>query len=433
MIFLVWLLIYVILRVVHADSEFTEFFYDLSKDDHESTNLIDSSEYSSIIESMRAHAFSYSIGESDAHFNAAKVKNAFTAANGYAPWETNHQSREIKQRYFPISPPHVVFLIVDDLGINELGYQSTYQKWISPFIDQLAGEGVKLGGYHTHEYCMPSRAALLTGRYGFRFGMQTTAAGKISTEDSQEHELPLSQVTLAEEFKSVGYHTILIGKWHMGCSSLAKYPTYRGFDYFYGYLDGAIDYLEKCSYMMTDCYLDYFENELHVSDVAALETYAPMDIQTKAIEAIKYHAENYEGTPMFMYYATPLTHSPYDEIPDDYLNRCYASPKSSLFLEKCAMIVMVNEFVQNISCVLQQYNMWDNTLFVFVSDNGALSEFAGANYPYRGQKFDLFRGSQTVTAFMHGNVIPEHIRGTKYNGLIHAVGTMYESLFFRCM
>ena len=132
---------------------------------------------------------------------------AFLAANGAVPW-LNTLSTAVKpsvtQRYQNKAAPHIIFFLVDDWGYNDCGYQSSWLNWTTPNIDKLMHAGVRFTHYYTHELCGPSRAALLTGRYAARFGMNG------DTQDIVE--LPHSEFTLGQEMQSAGYRTNLIGK-----------------------------------------------------------------------------------------------------------------------------------------------------------------------------------------------------------------------------
>lgn len=99
--------------------------------------------------------------------------------------------------------------------------------WTTPTIDNLASEGIVLQNYYTNYLCGPSRASFLTGRYSLRTGV-TDYVG----------ELPLNESTIAQELRSAGYRSYLIGKWDMGFSTIQHMPIQRGFDYFYGFLSG---------------------------------------------------------------------------------------------------------------------------------------------------------------------------------------------------
>ena len=119
--------------------------------------------------------------------------------------------------------------------------------------------------------------------------------------------------------KSAGYRTYLVGKWDLGFSTSAHLPTRRGFDYFYGYLNGVIDYWTK----NFETHLDLHENEDLVTDADAISPtlHAAHLFQRKAEAAIASHAAGYPGTPMFLLYPTQLIHSPWD-APSSYLDRC---------------------------------------------------------------------------------------------------------------
>lgn len=132
---------------------------------------------------------------------------AFQACGGYCTYIDNEYQLDVSQVYFPKSPPHIVFVLVDDWGWNDVGFRSTYMSWTTPTIDRLALEGVYLNNYFTQSFCVPTRGAFLTGRFAGRLGL---------LEDIGTEELPLSEVTIAQEMKSAGYRTYMIGKWDLG-------------------------------------------------------------------------------------------------------------------------------------------------------------------------------------------------------------------------
>ena len=130
--------------------------------------------------------------------------------------------------------PNILFIIADDLGYADVGFQGC-KDIPTPNIDSLAASGVRFtSGYVSGPYCSPSRAGLLTGRYQNRFGFEFipfhTPAG-----------LPVSQKTIADYLKAAGYRTALVGKWHVGLGPEC-HPLKRGFDEYFGFLDGAHSY-----------------------------------------------------------------------------------------------------------------------------------------------------------------------------------------------
>eukprot|EP01035_Chromulina_nebulosa_P023701 gene23701-30736_t len=178
----------------------------------------------------------------------------WASKKGISPWvETDFKSIDIKQRYNNENAPNIVFVLVDDWGWNDVGFRSNYLAWTTPTIDSLMSEGINLDNYYTYQQCTPSRGALMTGRFALRLGLW---------EAHDQAELPLHEVTLAQELKSAGYQTYLIGKWHLGTSTNQHLPNNRGFDYFYGYLSGYIDYWSKTY----DNFQDLYENKKLVSD-----------------------------------------------------------------------------------------------------------------------------------------------------------------------
>ena len=276
------------------------------------------------------------------------IKQQWDDCHTTCPWTLNTAQYDIEHKYSYPKAPHIVFILVDDWGYNDVGYRSTSMTWTTPTIDKLAAEGVILNNYFTHESCAPSRGALMTGRLAIRLGLQGAA-------DDFGPELPLAEVTLAQELKSAGYKTYLVGKWHLGMSSASRTPTYRGFDYFYGYYNSYIDYWTKSFQVSTTlfqhvmstrpintstnissntlCHHSYDHstqgyNDLHeglesVTDPKALDEklFSQFLFQQKAEKVITTHALMYKTYPMFLLYAMQLVHAPY-QVPAVYSSRC---------------------------------------------------------------------------------------------------------------
>jgi arylsulfatase A-like enzyme len=125
------------------------------------------------------------------------------------------------------SRPNIIFIMADDLGNADLGYRGSDIK--TPNIDKLAREGVRLESFHGMPVCTPSRAALMTGRYPMRYGLQTLVIFPNHT-----YGLPTDERTLPQALKEAGYQTSMVGKWHLGHADKKYWPQNRGFDHFYG-------------------------------------------------------------------------------------------------------------------------------------------------------------------------------------------------------
>ena len=136
------------------------------------------------------------------------------------------------------TPPNIVVILADDLGNADLGYRGSDIR--TPNIDKLAKEGVRLESFHGMPVCTPARAALMTGRYPMRYGLQTLVIFPNHT-----YGLPTDERTLPQALKEVGYKTAMVGKWHLGHADRKYWPQNRGFDHFYGNLVGEVDYFTK--------------------------------------------------------------------------------------------------------------------------------------------------------------------------------------------
>src|SRR5690349_1671838 len=131
--------------------------------------------------------------------------------------------------------PHIVYIVADDLGWKDVGYHGSEIR--TPNIDRLAREGARLEQFYTQSMCTPTRAALMTGRYPFRYGLQT-----LVIPSPMKYGLATDEWLLPQALKEAGYSTVMVGKWHLGHSDRKYWPRQRGFDYHYGAVLGEIDY-----------------------------------------------------------------------------------------------------------------------------------------------------------------------------------------------
>ena len=134
--------------------------------------------------------------------------------------------------------PNIVFIMADDLGNADLGYRGGEIR--TPNIDRLALAGVRCESFYGMPVCTPSRAALMTGRYPIRHGLQT-----LVIFPSHGYGLPTDERTLPQALKAAGYQTYMVGKWHLGHADQKFWPQNRGFNHFYGNLVGEVDYFTK--------------------------------------------------------------------------------------------------------------------------------------------------------------------------------------------
>jgi len=191
-----------------------------------------------------------------------------------------------------MNAPNFVFVLADDLGYNSLSPE------VSPFLSSLQGSSITLTNYYAQEVCTPSRMAFLTGRHPLTLGWQYGAQ-----EASETGGLGLDETTLAEVLQLQGYTTFMMGKWNAGNASPRYLPTARGFDYYFGYLDGYNNYWSKLrpqspqyrDFMYSDsqCYYQY--------DTDDVESYSTNLYGDAAVQAIAGH--DFAASPIFMYMA----------------------------------------------------------------------------------------------------------------------------------
>ena len=277
------------------------------------------------------------------------------------------------------APPNIVVILADDLGYGDVGFNGC-PDIPTPNIDSVAANGALCtNGYATHCYCSPSRAAIITGRYQHRFGYDT--AGPTPGSDNPRQGLPMTELTLPQLLKPAGYVCGAIGKWHLGYVP-ELYPTRRGFDEFFGFLDAGSH---------------YYGAELLRNETPLIEPAYLTDAFTR--EGVAF-INNHATQPFFLYLAYNAVHKPYDRPPDVYMQRVayITDPDRRLY---AAMVVALDDGVGQVLQTLRANNILDNTLIFFLSDNGAPKEAATSgdrsnNYPLRGYKMNVLEGGIRV-------------------------------------
>ena len=301
--------------------------------------------------------------------------------------------------------PHIVYIVADDLGWKDVGYHGSDIK--TPNIDKLAQDGARLEQFYVQPMCTPTRAALLTGRYPFRYGLQTAVIPTPS-----KYGLPTDEWLLPQALKEAGYKTIMVGKWHLGHSDRKYWPRQRGFDYHYGSMVGEIDYFTHTSANVTD----WFRNNQPLKETGYVTELWGRD----AVAQINAHNP---ATPLFLYLAFTAPHAPY-QAPQQYLDK-YKQIEDPTRRAYAAMITAMDDEIGKVVSALDKKKMRDNTLIVFMSDNGGnrLAMLSGDadvsklklpadNGPYRGGKGMLYEGGTRVAALANwpGRINPGEVR-----------------------
>ncbi len=299
--------------------------------------------------------------------------------------------------------PNIVYILADDLGYNDLGFQGG--KLATPNLDKLAASGVRLNSFYVQPFSSQSRAALLTGRYPMRYGLQT-----LSIVPASLFGLPTEERTLAQALKEAGYKTAFIGKWQLGHAKPEFWPTKRGFDYFYGTLSGAApDQIKKSA---KD---DWRRNDQALKEDGVVSRLLARD----AVHLINQHDA---ATALFLLLA--LTAPGADASTET--GRGYAVGVSAL-----------DDAVGEVLGALEKKNMLNNTLIIFHSDNGGAvpTKFAtgdndvkkaGAdNGVYRDGKGSLYEGGVRVVALA---AWPEKIKAKSVVTRLLHVTDLYTTL-----
>jgi len=297
-------------------------------------------------------------------------------------------------------PPHIVYIVADDLGWADVGFNGSDIP--TPNLDRLAAEGAVLDQFYTQPMCTPTRAALLTGRYPLRYGLQTGVipSGGLYGLDTDEYLMP-------QALKDVGYSTALVGKWHLGHADPAYWPMQRGFDSFYGALVGEIDHFTHASHGVRDWYRgnEPLEEEGYANTLFGLE----------AERVIQAHDAS---VPLFLYLAFTVPHTPF-QAPEEYVAR-FAHIEDEQRRTYAAMVAVMDDEIGRVLAALEAAGMRENTLIVFHSDNGGVRSalFAGesavsgelpaSNGPFRDGKGTLYEGGSRVCAMVNwpGRIAP---------------------------
>ena len=319
------------------------------------------------------------------------------------------------------SRPNIVFILADDMGWAQPGFNGG-KDGLTPNIDQLASQGMRLTQYYSHSVCAPTRAAFLTGRYAFRtwsdwrsedFGKPsylkalglTLAHNDRGEATRRIHALDTEERTVAEALKEAGYFTSLVGKWHCGEWLPEHLPMGQGFMHQYGHYAWGIDYYKKTiehNAPARFAVYDWHRNQKPLQE----EGYATDLIAREAARVI---GEQDSEQPFFMYVAFNAVHGPLN-VPPRYKGENVRD----------AMLKCLDDGVGTIVKAIDESGFKEHTLVVFTNDNGPVLE--AMSKPYRGTKNTTFEGGVRMPAVLRW---PEKIKAGSAND-----GMMFVADFF---
>ena len=298
----------------------------------------------------------------------------------------------------PANKPNIIIILADDVGYGDLScYGSTEHR--TPHLDTLAREGMRFTDFHANgPMCSPTRAALLTGRYQQRSGLEEVLG-------YGDRGLPLEARTIAEYLRAAGYATGIYGKWHLGYPP--EIPTRQGFDDFRGYLYGDSDHHSRIDRNGNE---DWWHNEM----LAMEEGYNTYLINRDSLRFIEQH----QGKPFFLYVAHSAVHFPWQGPHDkadrvkggDYNSNAKYGSRTDPRVALGEMLEAIDDGVGQIVTKLRELRLEERTLVFFTSDNGGYVRVS-SNGPLRGEKGSMYEGGhrEPAIAWWPGRIKPDTV------------------------
>lgn len=324
--------------------------------------------------------------------------------------------------------PNIIYIVSDDLGYADLGCYGGRQAQfgdVSPNIDKLAAGGMRfVEGYSNSPVCSPTRFALMTMRYQYRLRGALEEPINSRSKGSDVLGLPADLPTLPSLLRDAGYHTALIGKWHLGYPPTFG-PQRSGYDEFFGIMAGGVDYFTHCS--------SKGDHDLFLGEDEHMEVGYLTDIfSQRSVDYIHRMADDAKaGKPFFLSLHYTAPHWPWEtrddaDIAPDVAKNLFHLDGGNIHSYR-RMIHHMDEGIGWVMDALRQHGLEENTLVVFTSDNGG--ERFSDNWPLVGGKMDLTEGGIRVPWIAHwpavipaGSVSQQHCMTMDWSATMLDVG-----------
>ncbi|MEM9185109.1 MAG: arylsulfatase [Planctomycetota bacterium] len=317
--------------------------------------------------------------------------------------------------------PHVVFILADDMGYSDMGFQGA--PIATPTLDKLRAGGMYLDRNYAQPQCSPTRVAFLTGRYPYRYGLHEQIVLPCSLNG-----VPGEAKTVAEKLKEAGYRTAMVGKWHVGGRLQSQLPHHQGFDQSVACINGSISYWNYTHSGRGDLIRNgkkvYAASP--VNSEASGNAYATDLWKQEAVDVITSHDAS---RPLFLFLSFTAPHYP-QHVPAALLKQYQGEDVEAYWsgpgaargrtaanrLRYMAMVDSMDSAIGDVLDALEAKGMSEETLVVFTSDNGGIPQ--ADNRPLRSNKGDSFEGGVRVPAIAYwpGKIEP----GSKSSELVYA-------------
>eukprot|EP00811_Abedinium_folium_P025346 NODE_3612_length_2011_cov_2.670913.p1 GENE.NODE_3612_length_2011_cov_2.670913~~NODE_3612_length_2011_cov_2.670913.p1 ORF type:complete len:640 (+),score=150.41 NODE_3612_length_2011_cov_2.670913:148-1920(+) len=331
-------------------------------------------------------------------------------------------------------PPHLIVILLDDLGLNDF-YKSSDLAAAWPNVARLAAEEcVAIEQFYTQSTCTPTRAALMTGRMPIRLGLQHKSIG-----DLQNYGLPIDEETIADALKAAGYRTMGIGKWHLGAYNNRSLPTRRGFDHFYGFMNSGMHYTSHTTMINGTQYVSLTNDgavDRKDHGILSAKLFA-----RKALATISHHAREFKAQPLFLYFAIQNPHAPLVE--SEYMNTtaCRDVPNEDRQIF-CGLARSADEGIGDVMSSLAKHFPDDDVAVMIAGDNGGQVDHAGnqcASFSdpscLRGSKGRTYEGGIRNNALLCSkSLLPDSVKGRTYSkGIVHIMDLHATLLHLACI
>ena len=348
------------------------------------------------------------------------------------------------------SAPNLIVIIGDDIGWNGVGYHARRNakdggnvSVLTPRIDELAKDGLEIERHYVYKFCSPSRSSFQSGRLPVHVNVANAAPELRNTSDpvSGYAGIPTSMTGIARVLSEspAGYSAHMTGKWDAGMATTSHTPIGRGYKSWLGYYHHANDYyteglplqatgnINVCLNRFTDL---WGPGQAPATQYQGHGVYEEELFTNRTLTVISDYAtasRSKSTGPLFLVHAFHLCHTPL-QVPDAYLDN-FSSVPNPTRRKYLAMTKYMDDVVGQIVDSLKSEGLWENSLLLFMSDNGGAiyNPAGGNNYPLRGGKYSDWEGGIRGVAFLSGGALPDEKRGTRTGTRIFHIADWYRT------